>query len=134
MGHAVTARRAGIDTDEITLWLFGGVAKLTSQATTARDEMRIAAAGPLVSIGLAMSFAAVAGLGSILDVHPALIVLAAWMALINGSLGIFNLLPGIPLDGGRILRAWRWRRTGDPLRATRTAARAGRVVGGGLAR
>lgn len=133
VGHAVTARRAGVGTDEITLWLFGGVAKLTSQAGTARDELRIAAAGPLVSIGLALVFAAAAGLGSILDVHPALIVLAAWMALINGSLGLFNLLPGIPLDGGRILRAWRWKRTGDPLRATRTAARAGRIVGGGLA-
>src|SRR5690606_35564530 len=133
VGHAVTARRAGVATQEITLWLFGGVAKLTGEAGNPRDELRIAAGGPLVSIGLAAAFAASASLGSIMEVHPALVTLTMWMAVINGALGLFNFLPGIPLDGGRILRAWRWSRTGDPLRATRTAAAGGRVVGAVLA-
>jgi Zn-dependent protease/GNAT superfamily N-acetyltransferase len=129
VSHAVVARRHGVPTDEITLWLFGGVAKLQSEAPDPRSEMRIAAVGPATSIVLAGVFAGLAALGNALDAHRALVVLAAWLAVINGSLGVFNLLPGLPLDGGRILRAWRWKRTGDPRAGTRAAATGGRVVG-----
>jgi hypothetical protein len=94
--------------------------------------MRIAAVGPATSIVLAGLFAGIAALSATLDLHPALVTLAGWLAVINGSLGLFNLLPGLPLDGGRILRAWRWKRTGDPLAGTRAAATGGRVVGAAL--
>ena len=130
LGHAVTARSAGIRTEEVTLWMFGGVAKLTAEARTPRDEMRIAAAGPAVSIGLAVGFFAAANLASVASAPTVIVVLATWMALMNVSLGVFNLLPGLPLDGGRILKAWRWQRTGDEYGAVRTAATGGKVVGG----
>jgi Zn-dependent protease len=132
VSHAVVARRAGVPTDEITLWLFGGVAKLQSEAPTPTAEMRIAAVGPATSLLLGGVFAGAAALGATFDVHPALVTLAVWLAVLNGSLGAFNLLPGLPLDGGRILRAWRWKRTGDPLAGTRAAATGGRVVGAAL--
>ncbi len=130
LSHAIVARRAGIPTHEITLWLFGGVAKLHSEAPDPRSEMKIAAVGPATSIALGAGFMGLAAMANVFDVHPALTVLAAWLALINLSLGVFNLLPGLPLDGGRILRGWRWKRTGDPRAGTRAAANGGRVVGG----
>jgi len=132
VSHAVVARRAGVPTDEITLWLFGGVAKLQSEAPDPRSEMKIAAVGPATSIALGAVFVGLAALANVLDAHRALVVLAAWLAVINLSLGVFNLLPGLPLDGGRILRAWRWKRTGDPRAGTRAAATGGRIVGGAL--
>jgi len=132
LGHAITARRAGITTDEITLWLFGGVAKLTADATTPSDEMRIAVAGPAVSATLAVSAAAAATLGSVAGLHLALIVVLAYLALVNGSLAIFNMIPGLPLDGGRVLRGYLWKRRDDRLSATITAARLGRFLGAAL--
>jgi Zn-dependent protease len=132
LGHSVVARRAGVAVDEITLWLFGGVAKLRSEPRTADDELRIAAAGPAVSAALAAGFGVAAfGLAG-LGVPAALVALVGWLGVVNAALAIFNLLPGLPLDGGRILRAWLWRRRGDKLSATVTAAGAGRLLGGGL--
>ncbi len=130
VSHALMARRAGIPTHEITLWLFGGVAKLQSEAPDPRSEMKIAAVGPATSIALGGTFLGLAWMADVFEAHPALTALAAWLALINLSLGVFNLLPGLPLDGGRILRGWRWKRTGDPRAGTRTAATGGRVVAG----
>jgi Zn-dependent protease len=127
LGHSIVALRAGVKVEEITLWLFGGVAKLANEARNGRDELRIAAAGPAVSVALAVSFAALA-----VPLQGGLAALLWWLAIVNAALAIFNLLPGLPLDGGRILRAWLWSRHGDQLRATRTASAAGRMVGAGL--
>jgi Zn-dependent protease len=126
MGHALVARRLGVSVEGITLWVFGGVARLSGDAATAGAETRIAIAGPVVSLVLAIAFGAVT---FALDAGgPPLIEGAcAWLAFSNGTLLIFNLIPAFPLDGGRILRAWLWRRSGDRYRATATAARLSRV-------
>lgn len=127
--HAVVARRAGIAVLGVKLWLFGGVARLGGDATNPRTAFRIAASGPAMSLALAAAFAgAAAGLRAI--GAPAIVVAVGWwLAGINLVLGLFNLLPGAPLDGGRILRAYLWRRHGDAFRAAVGAARAGRYVG-----
>ena len=127
LAHALVARRHGVEVKGLTLWLFGGVASLGSEPPTPRADFRIAVAGPATSLGLAAGFELVAiGLHALGVAH--LVVAASWLAGINLMLGIFNLIPGAPLDGGRILRAFMWHRHGDRLRATITAARAGAVV------
>ncbi len=128
MGHALLARALGIEIDGITLWLFGGVSRLRSEATGPGAELRIAVIGPAVSLGLAVVFGAVAvalrSAGA-----PALVVAAAgWLGLVNATLGVFNLVPAFPLDGGRVLRALLWQRSGQLRSATVAAARAGTVV------
>ena len=128
VAHALVARRHGVEVTGLTLWLFGGVASLGSEPTTPRADFRIAVAGPAASLGLAGAFELVAiGLRAF-DVGHLVVVAAAWLAGINLMLGVFNLIPGAPLDGGRILRAFLWQRHGDRLRATVSAARAGRVL------
>jgi Zn-dependent protease len=131
LAHALVARRHGVGVRGMTLWLFGGVAELEREAPTPRAELRIAGAGPLTSGGCAAGFGAAAVVLAALGLPLAAAVLA-WLAAANAVLAMFNLIPGAPLDGGRILRAWLWRRHGDRLRATLTAATAGRVVGYGL--
>ena len=136
LAHAVVARRNGIGVDGITLWLLGGVARLRGEARTPGAEARIAIVGPLTSLAVgAVAFAVAAGLGRLdLAGPPALAVVAAqWLAVVNVVLGVFNLIPGAPLDGGRIAKAvvWKWR--GDALTATRAASGLGRAVGWGLA-
>ena len=120
-GHALVARRYGVDTLSIDLWALGGLAQLDREAPTPRAEGLIAVAGPAVSllIGL-VTFGLGYGLNS-----PVL----AWIGFVNGVLAVFNMLPGAPLDGGRVLRAVRWARTGDKYRAMRDAGQAGRVLG-----
>ncbi|MGE4365698.1 MAG: site-2 protease family protein, partial [Mycolicibacterium sp.] len=128
LAHAVVARRSGIPVPEVTLWLFGGVARLAGEAKTPRDEFRMAAAGPALSLALSAVFAAVAAGLAGTGISPLATEVAAWLAAANAVLAVFNLLPGAPLDGGRILRAYLWHRHGDPVRAAIGAARAGRVV------
>jgi Zn-dependent protease len=127
MGHALVARRLGVSVEGITLWIFGGVARLSGDAATAGAEAKIAVAGPMVSLVLAVAFAIVAlGLDAIGG--PALLEAGAfWLAFSNGTLLLFNLVPAFPLDGGRILRAWLWRRRDDRYSATATAALLSRV-------
>ena len=130
LAHAVVAKRAGVPVRSITLWALGGVSELGGDPPTARADLRIAAAGPATSLvvggifwGLAVLLNLVAG--------PAIGVAAlSWLAIMNVLLAVFNLLPGAPLDGGRILRAALWMHHGDRSRAARTAAGAGRIVGG----
>lgn len=129
VSHAVVARHFGLEVDSITLWLFGGVAKLKGEAPDPAAELRIAGVGPLVSLVLAGAFwivavgLAAAGLpGLVADVF-------VWLAVINLMLAVFNVMPAAPLDGGRILRAFLWRRRGDRTSAAITAARAGRGFG-----
>lgn len=128
LAHAVTARRQKVEVKGLTLWLFGGVAELRSEPATPRADFRIAVAGPAASLGLAVGFELAAiGLNAF-DIGHLAVVAAVWLAGINLMLGAFNLIPGAPLDGGRILRAFLWHRHGDQLRATVSAARAGSVV------
>jgi Zn-dependent protease len=125
LGHAVQARRESIEIDGITLWLFGGVARFKGEFPSAGAELRIALAGPAVSLVLGVSFVA-AGVG--LDGGAAGAV-AAWLGYINLMLLGFNMLPALPLDGGRVFRALLWLRYRDFRRATATAAAVGRAFG-----
>lgn len=138
LAHAIVARRNGVEVEAITLWMFGGVAKLEGEPADPGADLRVAAVGPLVSLVLTVVFA----LGAVvLDFSgaPALVVgTLQWLALINLLLALFNLIPAAPLDGGRILRAMWWWRTGDRTAAAVGAARAGRgfgwfLVAGGIA-
>jgi Zn-dependent protease/CBS domain-containing protein len=128
LAHAIVARRAGVQVLDVTLWLFGGVTRLGGQATTPGAALRIAIAGPATSLLLAALFAAAGAECHILGAGYIVIAVAWWLAGINALLGLFNLLPGAPLDGGGVLRAWLWRRHGDPARAALGAARAGRIL------
>jgi Zn-dependent protease/predicted transcriptional regulator len=126
LGHAFQARREGMEIEGITLWLFGGVAKFKGMFPSAGAEFRIAIAGPLVSLvlgGLFVAIAVVAGLPEPAD------AVAAWLGYVNLSLLAFNLLPALPLDGGRVLRAALWYFRGDFARATRISATIGRGFG-----
>lgn len=126
--HAFVARRAGVEVSGVTLWLFGGIARLGGEAETAGAEFRIAASGPAMSLVLSALFAGAAAVLKVSGVSPIVVAVAWWLAGINLLLGLFNLLPGAPLDGGRILRAYLWHRSGDAQRAVVGAARAGRIV------
>lgn len=127
--HALVARSRGGRVDEIMLFVFGGVAKLRDEPADARSEFLIAAAGPALSIALGVTFIGAAG--AVADAAPrAAVVGFLWLGWINLALAIFNLIPGFPLDGGRILRAILWWRTGDFERATVGAARTGQVFAG----
>ncbi len=129
LAHAVVARRKGIQVKSITLWALGGVAELGSDPPNARADLAVAVAGPLTSLAAGLLFG---GLWALLRVTDGPLLLRAallWLAIMNGLLAGFNLLPGAPLDGGRILRGLLWLRRGDRAWAAAAAARAGRVVG-----
>jgi Zn-dependent protease len=126
--HALVARRYAVDTESIQLWALGGLARLQTEAPTARAEGWIAAAGPLASAALAASLAGAWWASTLGGFDHVLWSLMLWLALINALLAVFNLLPGAPLDGGRIVKAVRWGRHGNRYRAAREAGRAGLVV------
>jgi Zn-dependent protease/CBS domain-containing protein len=128
LAHAVVARRMGVRVGDVTLWLFGGVTTLQGEAKTPKAAFRIAIAGPATSLALSGLFAALAAELSIVRAGVLAISVVWWLAVINLVLGLFNLLPGAPLDGGRLVRAYLWRRYGDSVRAAVGAAHAGRVV------
>jgi Zn-dependent protease/CBS domain-containing protein len=127
--HAVVARRAGIPVSDVTLWLFGGVTRLGGEAQTAGTEFRIAISGPVTSLALAGVFAALGAVLRNLGAANVAVGVAWWLSGINLLLGLFNLLPGAPLDGGRVLSAYLWRRHGDKVRGEVGATRGGRIVG-----
>jgi Zn-dependent protease/predicted transcriptional regulator len=129
LSHAIVARRNGVGVEGITLWLFGGVAKLQDDAPDPGAELRIAGVGPLVSVLLAAAFGLIAAGLHAAEVAAIVVEVFVWLALINGVLAVFNLVPAAPLDGGRILRSILWRRRGDRLSAAITASRAGRTFG-----
>ncbi|OBH86891.1 zinc metalloprotease [Mycobacterium scrofulaceum] len=128
LAHAVVARRAGVPVGSVTLWLFGGVTTLGGEAKTPAAAFRIAIAGPATSLALAGIFGGLVAVLPMVGAAPIAVGVASWLAGINLLLGLFNLLPGAPLDGGRVLRAVLWRRHGDSVRASIGAAHAGRVV------
>lgn len=124
-GHALVARRYAVQTKSIDLWALGGVAHLDREPPTPRADGLIALAGP----GVSLAIGAVALPAGIALAFPAL----AWTGLVNVMLAVFNMLPGAPLDGGRVLRAFRWWRTGNKYRAMRDAGHAGRLLGWSMA-
>lgn len=130
LGHSFVAIRKGVPVRSITLFIFGGIAQIGKEPERPRDEFLIAVAGPVVSAVLGLLFLAFAVLASSPQ-EPAA-ALASWLGWINLNLALFNLLPGFPLDGGRILRALVWGRTGNFKRATQIASRAGQVVAYGF--
>lgn len=132
LAHAVVARRNGVEVEAITLWMFGGVAKLKGEPASPRADLWVAAVGPLVSVVLALLFTGVAVILNQAGVSGLVTGVVEWLALINGLLAAFNLVPAAPLDGGRILRAVWWAATGDRVRAAVRAAQAGRVFGWAL--
>jgi len=132
VGHALVARRAGLTVRGITLWLLGGVALLEDEPATPGDELRVALVGPAVSLALAVAFGLAAVAGSLAALPAAAVTVAAWLAVANAALALFNLLPAAPLDGGRVLRGLLWRRHGSRVRASLTATKAGVWVGAGL--
>ena len=126
LGHALVARREGMEIEGITLWLLGGVARFRSMFPSAGAEFRIAITGPLVSLVLGLAFAAAAWLAGLTEEVDAV---AIWLGYINLSLAVFNLLPALPLDGGRVLRSALWRARGDFGWATVVAAGLSRAFG-----
>ncbi len=147
LGHAVVARRQGIEVKRIELFLFGGLTQMSRDATTPAEELKIAAAGPFATFLFALLCVAVdlaivgpnrlwhgIKLDGTVPITPVLLSLS-WLLPMNVLILIFNLVPAYPLDGGRIARALVWRATGDKQRGTRTAAKLGQAFGvilGGL--
>jgi Zn-dependent protease len=125
LGHSVVAMRYKIPVRSITLFIFGGVAQIGAEPPSARAEFWIALAGPAVSFGLAVFFTL---LQAVSGIFSPLLALVTYLAYINGMLALFNLIPGFPLDGGRIFRAIVWGVTHNLRRATLIAANVGRVV------
>jgi Zn-dependent protease/CBS domain-containing protein len=130
LAHAVLARRYGLPVHSITLWMLGGMARLEGQPPTARADLAVAAAGPLTSMLAGGLFAMLAWLAGLLAAPGLIVAGLAWLAGVNLLLAVFNLLPGAPLDGGRVLRALVWLRTGDRRRAASVATTAGLWLGG----
>lgn len=129
LGHSLIAIRNRIPVRGITLFIFGGVAQIEKEPTSPGVEFRIAVAGPLVSLALAMVFGAL----WLLDRKvPFLAAPSAYLMRINFILALFNLIPGFPLDGGRVLRSIIWKINGNYRQATRIASRSGEVVAYGF--
>jgi Zn-dependent protease len=124
--HAIQARREGMEIEGITLWLFGGVAQFKGMFRSAGAEFRIAIAGPLVSLALGLAFI---GVAVVISGAAQADAVFAWLGYINLSLLAFNLLPALPLDGGRVLRSALWAARGDFRSATHIAAAVGRGFG-----
>jgi Zn-dependent protease/CBS domain-containing protein len=139
LSHSVVARMKGIPVEGITLFIFGGVARTRMEASSPGDEFQIAGVGPLSSFAIALMFAGLFYLGAQLGWPPLVLVATQYLAFLNFVLAVFNLLPGFPLDGGRLFRAIVWKVTGNLTRATRIATLAGQwfgllLVGFGLLR
>src|SRR5579863_9758472 len=126
LGHSVVALRYKVPVRSITLFIFGGVAQIAGEPPSAAAEFLIAIAGPAVSLGLAAFFSVMKP--SVGAIQP-LWGLAKYLAYINLAVGLFNLIPGYPLDGGRVFRAIVWAITGNMRRATLLAANTGRIFG-----
>lgn len=126
LGHAFQAQHDGMEIDGITLWLFGGVARFRGMFPSAGAEFRIALAGPAVSLAIGLTCVVLARVAALPEAVDGVI---AWIGYINLLLLVFNLLPALPLDGGRVLRAGLWKARGDFRWATAVAANVGRAIG-----
>ena len=131
LSHSLVAKTRGIPVREITLFALGGVSQMEGQSVTAKDEFSITAAGPLASVAIGITLLGIAQFLGGPAATPAT-RLMSMLGYINLGLAVFNLIPGYPLDGGRILRAALWWKSGNLDAATRSAARAGQAVGFGF--
>lgn len=131
LGHALVARRYGVEVEEIDLWLLGGVARMTGEAKAPGDELRFALAGPAVTAGVLAVFGALR-LAAGAAAPEWLRAFLDYQVYVNAAILVFNLIPAFPLDGGRAMRALLWRRSGDRDGATARAAQIGRAFGFGL--
>ena len=127
LGHAIVARSRGVRVEGITLWLFGGVARLSGDTVSAGAEFWLTAVGPLITLVVGGLFAIIALLVG--NGAPLVGAMFGWLAGINVLLAVFNLIPAFPLDGGRILHSIIWSVTGNRVRATKIAAWLGRAFG-----
>ncbi|MEX0683871.1 MAG: site-2 protease family protein [Dehalococcoidia bacterium] len=133
LSHSLMARRLGLPVHSITLFIFGGVSSLTQEPESAGQEFKMAIVGPLMSFFLGIVAGIVALIFWLNDADDTLPgAVAAYLAFINVSVGVFNMLPGYPLDGGRVLRATLWARSKSMLKATRWASGAGTLIAFGL--
>jgi Zn-dependent protease len=126
LGHALQARREGVEIEGINLWLFGGVAQFKGRFPSAGAEFRIAIAGPLVTLVIGVLFVVAAAAGGLPSAVDGVV---AWVGYTNVILLLFNLLPALPLDGGRVLRSALWQARGDLSWATAVASGVGRGFG-----
>jgi Zn-dependent protease len=124
MSHALVARRSGVKVAGITLWLFGGVSRLEGEPKSAGSEAAIAIVGPLTSFVIALI---AVGLAIVIPGNGLIPDLLSWLAIVNVALGLFNLVPAFPLDGGRLLSSFFWWRSGSRRRGVHNAVRIGRV-------
>jgi Zn-dependent protease len=126
LGHSIAAKMQGIAVNSITLFLFGGIASIDKESKTPEDALKVAIAGPLVSFGLFL-------LLTVISQIPALPtpvgVITGSVAQINLVLTLFNLIPGLPLDGGQVLKALVWKVTKSRIKGIRWAARSGQLLG-----
>jgi Zn-dependent protease len=125
LGHAMVAIREGVRVKSITLFIFGGVAHIANEPPDADSDFRIVVSGPFASLALAAGFYI---LGWVTTAFPAISEISLYLAYMNFLLAIFNLIPGFPLDGGRIFRALVWKISGDYVKATRWATAGGFVI------
>ncbi len=130
LAHSFVSQAQGVPVHDITLFIFGGAAQISEEPRSARDEFLMALAGPATSLVVAALFGAL--WFASLSGYPLLHALAGWLAWINGALALFNLIPGFPLDGGRVFRAIVWAATGNLRQATQIATGLGRVVAYGF--
>jgi Zn-dependent protease/CBS domain-containing protein len=121
LAHAVVARRFGVRVSGITLFLFGGVAEMQTEPLSGNTEFWIAIAGPAASVAIALAFWFTELLAFFAGLPDTVQSVLSYLAIINLVLALFNLLPAFPMDGGRVLRAWLWARSGDLLASTRSA-------------
>jgi Zn-dependent protease len=126
LGHSVAAKFQGIDVNSITLFLFGGIASIDKESKTPEDALKVAIAGPLVSFGL---FLLLTGIGHLPGLPLPVGVIVLNVAQINLVLTLFNLIPGLPLDGGQVLKALVWKATNSRIQGIRWAARSGQALG-----
>ena len=128
LAHSLVARAYNIPVKSITLFIFGGIAQMTREVTHPGAEFRMAVAGPACSLAIGGLFYLLLWLFTRSTIEP-MAIMIQWLAFINLALAVFNLIPGFPLDGGRVFRSILWRVTGNYTRSTRIATQVGRGVG-----
>jgi len=128
LSHSIVAIKNGMKIKSITLFIFGGVAHIEGEPNKALIEFKIAIAGPVCSIALGIFFFIIEKIFNLLNFHPAITLVLSYLFLINITLAVFNLIPGFPLDGGRILRAFFWMKTKNFTYATEIATKSGKIV------
>ena len=132
LSHALVARHNGLTVRAITLWMLGGITELEGEPPNAGADLRLALAGPAASAAAAGVFLGIAEAVRYAGGSAVVTAGLVWLAVMNGLLAVFNMLPGAPLDGGRVLRAVLWRHNDDRRRAEIAAARAGQFLGAGI--